>query len=264
MDGCHSSLRAARAEVPNAAATFEKQDAISATKRANDLLKQMTPEEKIGQLNQVFVFGPSASLDKQLQAGWLGSVLFVTDTAQKRVVTGLEVRLADGVQIARKYPSPFSALEKERRPPAWTEVQAAAEFAKAVDLAKDSDIAVLFLGETEAMIGESASRSTLDLPGKEEQLLEAVVATGKPVVLVLLSGRPLNMTWASTHVPAILEAWYPGTEGGEAIANLLTGTCCSRRKATIYMASRRRTDSNILLAHHHAPARESGEALLER
>ena len=73
------------------------------------------------------------------------------------------------------------------------------------------------------MSGERASRSSLVLPGKQEELLEAAVATGKPIVLVLLNGRPLNITWASTHVPAILEAWYPGTEGGNAIADLLSG-----------------------------------------
>ena len=73
------------------------------------------------------------------------------------------------------------------------------------------------------MSGEHASRATLDLPGKQQELLEAAVATGKPVVLVLLNGRPLDITWASTHVPAILEAWYPGTEGGNAVADILFG-----------------------------------------
>lgn len=73
------------------------------------------------------------------------------------------------------------------------------------------------------MSGERASRSTLTLPGRQEQLLEAAVATGKPVVLVLLNGRPLNITWASQHVSAILDAWYPGTEGGDAVADLLFG-----------------------------------------
>lgn len=73
------------------------------------------------------------------------------------------------------------------------------------------------------MSGEAASRSSLRLPGHQEELLEAVVMVGKPVVLVLLSGRPLNITWASSHVSAILEAWYPGTEGGNAIADVLFG-----------------------------------------
>jgi len=82
---------------------------------------------------------------------------------------------------------------------------------------------VLVLGELQSMSGERASRQSLDLPGKQEQLLEAAVGTGKPIVLVLLNARPLNITWASEHVPAILEAWYPGTEGGNAIAELLAG-----------------------------------------
>jgi beta-glucosidase len=73
------------------------------------------------------------------------------------------------------------------------------------------------------MSGEYASRSSLDLPGKQQQLLESVVATRKPLVLVLLSGRPLDISWASDHVPAVLEAWYPGTQGGNAIVNLLYG-----------------------------------------
>jgi beta-glucosidase len=73
------------------------------------------------------------------------------------------------------------------------------------------------------MTGEAASRASLALPGNQQQLLEAVVATGKPVVLVLLNGRPLDILWASQHVPAILEAWFPGTEGGNAIADVLFG-----------------------------------------
>jgi len=73
------------------------------------------------------------------------------------------------------------------------------------------------------MSGEGASRSSLDLPGQQQQLLEAVVATGKATVLILLNGRPLNITWAAKHVPAILEAWYPGTQAGNAIANIVFG-----------------------------------------
>jgi beta-glucosidase len=135
----------------------------------------------------------------------------------------VQVAFAPGVQLKRKFPSPFDALAKEKPPAAWTESQAAEEFNKAVEVAKQSDIAIMFLGESQVMSGESASRDTLDLPGRQEDLLEAVVATGKPVVLVLLNGRPLNITWASRHVPAILEAWYPGTSGGKAISNLLAG-----------------------------------------
>ncbi len=90
-------------------------------------------------------------------------------------------------------------------------------------LAKKSDAAILVLGETANMSGEYASRSTLELPGLQEQLLEKVVALGKPVALVLVSGRPLNISWASEHAPAIVMAWQPGTEAGDAIADILFG-----------------------------------------
>ncbi len=93
----------------------------------------------------------------------------------------------------------------------------------AVDAIKHSDAAVLVMGELQSMNGERASRQSLDLPGDQEKLLETAVATGKPVVLVLLTGRPLTIAWAASHVPAILNAWYPGTEGGNAVADLLFG-----------------------------------------
>jgi beta-glucosidase len=73
------------------------------------------------------------------------------------------------------------------------------------------------------MSGEAGSRAYLDLPGNQQQLLEAVVAAGKPVVLLVFSGRPLVLDWAAKHVPAIIEAWFPGTEAGNAIANVLYG-----------------------------------------
>jgi len=73
------------------------------------------------------------------------------------------------------------------------------------------------------MTGEAASRAHLDLPGNQEQLLQAIVAMGKPVVLMVFSGRPLVLDWAAQHVPAILEAWYPGIEAGPALADILFG-----------------------------------------
>lgn len=93
----------------------------------------------------------------------------------------------------------------------------------AVAIAKQADIVILGMGEQQGISGEGFDRSNLDLPGNQEQLLEAVVATGKPVVLVLENGRPLTICWAKEHVPAILEAWYPGEFGGKAIAETLFG-----------------------------------------
>lgn len=103
------------------------------------------------------------------------------------------------------------------------EAEMKSEVDKAIALAAHADTVVLVLGERASMSGEAASRASLALPGNQQQLLEAVVATGKPVVLVLLNGRPLDITWAASHVPAIVEAWYPGTEGGNAIADVLFG-----------------------------------------
>ena len=96
--------------------------------------------------------------------------------------------------------------------------------AEAVETAKHADVAILALGEpSDWMEGEASSRTTLGFTGAQEQLLEAVVATGKPVILVVLAGRPLELKWAANHVPAILEAWSPGIEGGHAVADVLFG-----------------------------------------
>jgi len=97
------------------------------------------------------------------------------------------------------------------------------EVAAAVRGAQESDVAILTLGESPEMSGEAASRADLGLPGHQEELLEAVVKTGKPVVLVLFSGRPLTVPWAFEHVPAVVAAWLPGIRGGPALVRALFG-----------------------------------------
>jgi len=97
------------------------------------------------------------------------------------------------------------------------------DIASAVALAKQADVALLAMGEWQGVEGEGFDRSNLDLPGNQDALLEAVVATGKPAVLILENGRPLTIGWAKQHAPAILEAWYPGEFGGQAIAETLFG-----------------------------------------
>src|SRR6266850_2193321 len=98
-----------------------------------------------------------------------------------------------------------------------------AGFAAAVAAARQAKVAVLVLGERGDMSGEAASRASLGLPGVQQQLLEAVAATGTPVVLVLMNGRPLILEWASDHVPAIVETWFLGIEAGNATADVLFG-----------------------------------------
>ncbi len=103
----------------------------------------------------------------------------------------------------------------------------------AVENALKSDVAVVVLGGGQRTCGENKSRTSLELPGRQLQLLQAVQATGKPVVLVLINGRPLSVNWADKFVPAILEAWYPGSKGGIAIADVLFGDYNPGGKLTV-------------------------------
>ena len=97
-------------------------------------------------------------------------------------------------------------------------------FSEAVAAARQSDVVIMALGEdANKMTGEAASRAHLDLPGHQQQLLEAVVSTGKPVVLIIFSGRPLTLPWAFEHVPAVLAAWFPGVQAGPALVRTLFG-----------------------------------------
>jgi beta-glucosidase len=94
---------------------------------------------------------------------------------------------------------------------------------EAVELAQWSDVVVAVVGEAAEMTGESASRTDLGLPGSQRQLLEALLATGKPVVMVLFTGRPLTIEWESKHIPAILNVWFGGTQAGNAVADAVFG-----------------------------------------
>lgn len=107
-----------------------------------------------------------------------------------------------------------------------TDVNTADEsgFPEAVNVVRQSELVIAALGEEAAtMSGEAASRSSLDLPGNQEKLLEELVATGKPVVLIVFSGRPLALRWAAAHVPAMVSAWYPGMQAGPALVRTLFG-----------------------------------------
>jgi beta-glucosidase len=189
--------------------------------------KNLLPLNKIA-YKKIAVLGPLA--DSQIDT--IGSWTFQEDLPETiTILAGLRDKLgsqaefsyAPAVQISRKFPSFFDAIFHLKAQPVWSHEQAKDELSKAINLARSSDLTILVLGEGQNMSGEAASRESLDLPGQEEKLLESVSAAGKPIVLVLLNGRPLNITWAAQHISAILEAWYPGTQGGNAIANLLFG-----------------------------------------
>ncbi len=185
------------------------------------------------ELKKVAVIGPLADSGHDIEGGWTVEGLFgpgakshpVTVYAGIKNTLGssAEVSLVTGPEISRVYPGLLDMLSGRKPTPPPTPDEAANWIAKAKSAASEADVVVAVLGEISSMSSEAASRATLDLPGIQQQMLEAVVAIGKPVVLVLENGRPLDIRWASEHVPAILEAWYPGTQGGDAVADVLFG-----------------------------------------
>ncbi|HEX6046963.1 MAG TPA: beta-glucosidase BglX [Pyrinomonadaceae bacterium] len=178
-------------------------------------------------ISSIAVIGPLADSKRDMRGPWTladdrRTAVTVIEGIREKVGQRVKVDYAQGVDMDRVYPSIF-ALFGGPRPAAWSEVQKREEFDKAVALARSSDLVMLVLGEYEEMSGEASTRSTIELPGRQRELLEAVSALGKPTVLVLINGRPLDISWAVNRVPAILEAWHPGSEGGNAIADLLYG-----------------------------------------
>jgi len=159
------------------------------------------------------VIGPLADSKPDTLGSWsLGShpdeTITVLQGIRRKLGAGTEILSTKGVEIYREQPSIFDPQMPSPQP---------------VLHSQQADATVLVLGEAQNMSGEHASRATLTLPGRQQELMEAAVATGKPVVLLLLNGRPLDINWASEHVPAILELWYPGSDGGLAAADLLFG-----------------------------------------
>jgi beta-glucosidase len=167
---------------------------------------------------KIALIGPLADDAKDMVGAWsgannFGDVRTLRATMGERAQqSGATLTYAEGTEIAGASNSGFAA---------------------AVAAAQSSDVAILALGESSDMTGEAAARAYLDLPGNQQQLLEAVVATGKPVVLLIFSGRPLVLDWAAKHVAAMMEVWYPGVETGPAIADTLFGDVAPSGKLTM-------------------------------
>lgn len=121
-------------------------------------------------------------------------------------------------------------------------------FLEAVKLAKNSDVVIMVLGEHGLHSGEGRSRSYIGLPGVQQQLLEAVFRVNKNIILVLMNGRPLNITWANENVPAILEAWQPGSTSGTAITQVLFGDYNPSGKLTMSFP---RSEGQIPIYYNH-------------
>jgi beta-glucosidase len=222
----YASLDRAKAELNS---TAQHEAARVAAQRTAVLLRNeggLLPLKRT--IASVAVVGPLADSKQDTMGSWslagnIGNTVTVLEGLRKKLGSAVTINYAKGVEIERGQPSIFDEQFASPKSVLKTQPERDAEFQHALEAVKKSDVSVLVMGETQDMSGERASRSTLTLPGRQQELLEAAVATGKPIVLVLLSGRPLDITWASQHVPAILEAWYPGTEGGDAVADLLLG-----------------------------------------
>ena len=176
-------------------------------------------------LASLAVIGPIADSAEEIKGSWSveqGPAVSVVEGLRNKLPNA-RIEFVRGGDMQRLVPMPWDAAEGKKLPPLMPESEMRKEVEHAVEAAQRAEAVVLVLGERASMSGEAASRVSLSLPGNQQQLLEAVVSTGKPVVVVLLNGRPLDISWAAGHVPAILEAWYPGTEGGSAIADVLFG-----------------------------------------
>ena len=181
---------------------------------------------KADDLGRIALIGPLADSPRDTIGPWVFDFdLDETVTIRKGLTAyaGDKVSYAPGLRPDhRTYASMFDMFPGNS-PVDPEDFDDDAELERAIDLAAGADVAVVVLGEFQNMIGEGASRASLELPGHQLDLLKAVVATGTPVVLLLMNGRPLDLRWASKNVPAILDIWYPGTSGGAAVANLLFG-----------------------------------------
>ncbi len=178
-------------------------------------------------LHSLAVIGPLADSKLDTMGSWAihGDRNDTVTVAEglREALPNAQIKVAEGVEIERGSPTIFDEQVTPEKPHLTTDALRQQAFQQALDAARGAEAVVLVLGEAQTMNGENASRAHLSLPGEQERLLKEVSALGKPVVLVLMTGRPLTIEWAADHVPAILNVWYPGTEGGHAVAKLLLG-----------------------------------------
>lgn len=193
--------------------------------------KHMLPLQKT--IRKVAVIGPLADSASDIEGGWVVEGLFggpskshpvtVLAALKNRLGPDAQIAVVAGPPLSRVFPSMLDDFTGKHPLPPPTAAETAEWLAKTKAAAADADLVIAVVGESATMSGEASSRATLDLPGIQQQMLEAAATTGKPIVAILLNGRPLDIRWLNDHVPAILEAWFPGTEGGNAVADVLFG-----------------------------------------
>jgi beta-glucosidase len=167
--------------------------------------RQLLPLKK--DTKTLAVIGPLAHARKEMIGSWCAAGDW---TKASTLLEGVKQAVSPGTQVLY---AKGCAIDND----------STQSIAQAVRTAQQADIVILVVGEGAWMTGEAASRASLNLPGVQQQLVEAIYKTGKPVVVVLLNGRPLTIPWMDAQIPAILEAWFPGTVGGQAIADVLFG-----------------------------------------
>jgi beta-glucosidase len=150
-----------------------------------------------------------------------------------RLGTSVQVTYVSGPGFSKIFPSFFDSFFGHTPSPPPAPAEVADWLAKSKAAADQADLIIAVVGEPAFMSGEGASRGTLDLPGIQEQMVEAAAASGKPLVVVLENGRPLEINWLAEHAAAIVEAWFPGVEGGNAVADVLFGDVNPGGKLTV-------------------------------
>jgi beta-glucosidase len=207
--------------------------------RSMVLLKNTGVLPLAANVRRLALIGPLADDQAALLGSWsqqgrAAEVTSIETGLRERLPAGVSLRVATGCKI---------------------EGDGRGGFAAAVALARQSDVVMLCLGESEGMSGENASRSTLRLPGMQEELALAVAAAGKPVVLLVVSGRPVELAAVEPKMAAILAVWQPGTRGGAAVADLLLG----RRNPSGRLAvTWPRTGGQIPIYHNMRPRARTG------
>ena len=215
--------------------------ALEVAKRSMVLLKN---EKNILPLKKTYkrigVIGPLANSKTHPLGGWsaMGDTVDVTmvlEGLKNYVDKKIDIAYAEGCKI---------------------DDNSTAGFKNAVNIAKKSDVVVLCLGESRDMSGEACSRSSLDLPGVQEALAKELKKTGKPIVVVLMNGRPLSIPWLNDNANAILEAWFPGVTAGEAIAKVLFGDYNPGGKLPVTFP---RTVGQVPIYYNHKNTGRSGD-----
>ena len=169
--------------------------------------------------DHVAIIGPLGDNQYDLLGSWSAAGEHTDNVTLRR---GIEQAVSPNTRVTYAEGAPLDLHDDSRD-----------GFEEVLELAQEADVVIMALGEGRHMSGEAASRTSLDLPGAQQELLEAVHATGTPVVMVLMAGRPLDIHWADEHIPAIVNAWYLGTRSGDAMASVLFGDHNPGGKLTI-------------------------------